>query len=139
MIIQVILTLAYSISVESVAPIHSISQPTPITKKKKNKLLFTDERNYVKLNHFSTPFQVEFRSLPQDVGRNTCSLVLTYSEGSRFVTKFLSLPKLVIYKIYFRHQSGIPFRIYKNVANANLLLDWDKTDRDRRKASEQIL
>ena len=28
-----------------------------------------------------------------------------YSEGSQFVTKFLSVLKLVIYKIYFRHQS----------------------------------
>ena len=42
LIVQVTLTLTQRISVDSVAPIHSISRPTPITKKKS---LFTDERS----------------------------------------------------------------------------------------------
>ena len=36
-----------------------------------------------------------------------------YSEASQFVTKFLSLIKLVIYKICFTNQPDSPFRIYK--------------------------
>ena len=66
-----------------------------------------------------------------------------YSGGSEFVTKFLSVLKLLIYKIYFWHQSDFPFHIYKSLANANSkqqqLLDWDNTDRDKGKPSVQIL
>ena len=58
----------------------------------------------VKLNHFSTPFYLDFPSLPQGVQE-------TPAQGSQFVTKFLSGLKLVIYKIYSRHQSDFPFRI----------------------------
>ena len=42
-----------------------------------------------------------------------------YSEGSQFARKFLSVLKLVIYKIYFRYQSDFPFPIYESVSNAN--------------------
>ena len=46
LILQVTLTQTQRISVDSVAPIHSISRPTPITKKpRKNKSLLTDERS----------------------------------------------------------------------------------------------
>ena len=54
-----------------------------------------------------------------------------YSGGSDFVTKFLSVLKLLIYKIYFWHQSDFPFQIYKSLANSNSkqkqLLDPDNT------------
>ena len=49
------------ISVDSVAPTHSISGPTPITKKtteKTNHYLLIKEA--VKLYHLSTPFRVDF-------------------------------------------------------------------------------
>ena len=66
-----------------------------------------------------------------------------YSGGCQICTKFISVLRLVICKIYFRHQTDFPFRIYKSVANANskqhLLLDQDNTDPDRGKPSVQLL
>ena len=66
-----------------------------------------------------------------------------YSGGSGFVTKFLSVQKVLIYKIYFWPQSDFPFRIYKSLPNANSkqqqLLDRDNTNGDKGKPSVQIL
>ena len=77
----------------------------------------------VKLNNFSTQFQVDLWSFPLDVWKYTCELVkCLYKELKRFLfchKKFLSVQKLVTYKIYFRHQSDFLFHIYKTVANAN--------------------
>ena len=42
-----------------------------------------------------------------------------YSGGSEFVTKFLSVLKLLIFKICFWHQSDFLFHIYKSLANTN--------------------
>ena len=62
MIVQVTLTLTKRLSVDSVAPTHSISRPIPITKKaieKTNQYLLMKEAE--KLNHLSSPFQVDFK------------------------------------------------------------------------------
>ena len=65
-----------------------------------------------------------------------------YSGGSEFVTKFLSVLKLLIYKIYFWHQYNFPFHIYESLADANSkqqqLLDWDSINRDKGDPSVQI-
>ena len=49
-----------------ILPVDSVAQPGSTCNKKKSKSLFIDERN-VKLNQLSTPFYVDFWSLPQGV------------------------------------------------------------------------
>ena len=57
----------------------------------------------VKLNHLSTPFFLDFWSLPQGVQETPARWFKCIQKVHSFVTKFLSVLKLVICKIYFRH------------------------------------
>ena len=144
MIVQVTLTLTRRIRVDSVVPTHSISQPRPVTKKEiaKNKSLFTDDRN-CKVKSLVNPIPSRFLKFALRCWKEHLHTGLNVFRRFSVCHKFLSVLKLVIYKIYFRHQSDFPFRIYKSVANANskqhLLLDWDNTDWGRGKPLEQIL
>ena len=62
-----------------------------------------------------------------------------YSEGSQFVTKFLSVLKLVIYKIYFWHQSDFRFVFTKacQMLIQNNIYCWIETTRIEIKESRQ--
>ena len=95
----------------------------------------------VKLNHLSTPFQVDASRCweeHQHTGLNV------FRRFSVFHKKFLGVLKLVTCKIYFRYQPDFPFLIYKSAANANLKQHLccyrdNNTGRDRGKSSVQVL
>ena len=98
LIVQVVLTLIKKTLVDLVVHTHLISQPTPVTKKYPSP--FTDcliITLTVTLNQLLNPFQVDFRSLVQGVGKYTCTLVYIYTEytessgGFQFVTKNFSM------------------------------------------------
>ena len=96
LIVQVVLTLIKKTLVDLVVHTHLISQPTPVTKKYPSP--FTDcliITLTVTLNQLLNPFQVDFRSLVQGVGKYTCTLVYMHIQSIQRVQEVLSLSQKI--------------------------------------------